>query len=66
MTMKESPGCNKTKELLDERHKTVIKEMQLRKEFCHNCDYCNEQFIDLDECITHQKVCPKRPISKFY
>jgi len=63
------PKKGKKKELLfgiDERYKTVIKEMQLRKEFCHNCNYCNEQFIDLDGCITHEKVCPKRPISKFY
>ena len=54
------------KEQLDERHKVAITEMQLRKEFCHNCDYCNEQFSDLDECLTHEKDCPKRPISKFY
>jgi hypothetical protein len=54
------------KELLDERYKTVIKEMQLRKEFCHYCTYCNEQFSDIDECITHEKTCNKRPISKFY
>jgi hypothetical protein len=50
------------KELLDERHKAVIAEMELRREFCRNCDYCDEQFSTLDECITHEKVCPKRPI----
>jgi type III secretory pathway component EscV len=51
----------KKKETLDERHDTVIKEMQSRKEFCHNCDYCNEQFIDLYDYITQEKTCNKRP-----
>lgn len=53
------------KELLDERYKAVITEMLLRKEFCHNCDFCNEQFSDLDEYIMHEKVCPKKRQSTF-
>lgn len=62
----EEARLRKKKELLDERYNVVITEMQLRKEFFHTCDYCNEQFINLDECITHEKVCPKRPASKSY
>ena len=54
------------KELLDERHKTVIKEMRLRKEFGYICNYCHGQFNDPDECRTHEIVCPKRPRSNFY
>ena len=62
----EEKRLRQKKELLDERHKAAITEMQLRKEFVHNCNYCNEQFSNLDECITHEKICPKRSISNFY